>query len=216
MLPPGRLSSFPGLEQILQYKDTDTARERVYFDLYFQIIQPQWPLLEVMQCLEWFEQWFSGYGAGSELQQSIIKLICATGALFCTSFNPHCQHLETSKSLHTAALSLGGAKDTQNSLLRLQFLLSQVIYQLHYPDLQVVDGSARSTAESCREVLEESSFVLMSLPKEEFSLLGPFETINHNTRNILTLYFTINEVVHSSWDLGTSDALKNLDKAVSE
>ena len=209
----GGTGQFPDLPSV-----TFGASERVYLDLYFQIVQPQWPLFVRSQCEEWFDHLITYGSSGYEYQECIVKIICATGALFCSSFKSDCRHLAASNWLYQQAVKKCNVQTTSRSLTRLAILLVQTIYLLHHPDSDPVDGAPTTKAKTCREVLNQIGWRLRSVSNTHATTLYFEDEGNFapgTVKMILMTCFTVNEVVYSSWNVSRSSDDEALDETVS-
>ncbi|CAH0018602.1 unnamed protein product [Clonostachys rhizophaga] len=176
------------------------SSERTYLELYFQIINPQWPLFIQSDCQRWFDHQESYGSAEVSFQECFIQLICATGALFCSSFQPSCPHLAKSDALYQQALESQERYTSPNSLARLISMLVQIIYLLHQPDSDVLSDTLATTAKTCRKVLKQIGWRLRSVSDTHATSLQ-FEDSQYfstdTTRMVLMTCFTINEVLWS-------------------
>lgn len=205
-------------------RDTEAAEsavldtyESVYLELYFQIIQPQWLLFDHLECRSWFRRLIARDESITSFEERIIKLICATGALFCSSFKADCRHLSISKSLYRQAMETKPVDGPTNTLIRIKFLLVQVIYLLHQPDTEFCNNALRATSKACRGVLREVGWCLLIVfdrHTQTFIFEDRDEFSRETEKVVLSTCFTINEVVCSTWSLPKLAEDEALDKTV--
>ncbi|KAJ4132409.1 hypothetical protein NW754_015225 [Fusarium falciforme] len=198
-------------------QDLSGSSERTYLELYFQIINPQWPLFVQSECQLWFDHQESHGAAEVGFQECLVKLICATGALFCSSFRPGCPHLAASDALYRQGLEAQEAHTSPSSLARLMAMLVQIVYLLHQPEPDVSSDTLATTARACREVLKQIGWRLRSVSDTHATSLQ-FDDSQHfsgdTARMVLMTCFTINEVVYSSWNIARSTEDEALDETL--
>ncbi|KAJ6061199.1 hypothetical protein N7499_003453 [Penicillium canescens] len=203
--------------QYCQGGKTFGSSERVYLSLYFQMIQPQWPLLNQSQCQAWFARLETHGRCEFGYQTPIIFMICAVGALFCSSFARNCPHLAGSIFLSQQSIADQADRSSPRSIARLLIQLLRVIYLLHQPDSETINDGFTTTAKDCRELLKDVGWRLLNISDENTVSLQSEagEDFNKDTLDaIITTAFTINEVVCSVWSIPGSGEDGRLDQTL--
>lgn len=187
----------------------------LYFKLYFKHVHPEWCFLDRNILQGWFRAWKRDKILRDRYRAFFLRLVCATGALFCSSGDDNCTHLLRSKRLYQQATQIDAPYAfSLNSIICTQASLLIITHFLHSPWLDSHDETLVAATAYCEKVLGEAEAWKNTSLANMKSALGGYDpelsTSEDLKRIVFTTCYTINEIVSTTWNRYRATATDSL------
>lgn len=180
---------------------------------YFQLVHPNWSVLDENVLVEWFQACVEQKVPSNNYQSYFVQMVCAIGALYSSPSTRGCPHIARSTSLYSQAV-VHCLPDAflQGPSAQLKAHLLLLVYALHSPNhFQLRDNTEKSTLEIARRL-------------SSYEAPGSFTSLDATTtpavpetcedRGLLIHCYSVYEVIASMWPHQLHELVDVLDEKV--